>query len=36
VGSHSRRRAVAESGRRRQSKNPDADTDSQVHIFFTG
>jgi hypothetical protein len=31
-----RRCAVADSGRRRQSKNPDADTDSHRHIFFTG
>ena len=29
-------RLVNDAGRFFQSKNPDGDTDSQVHIFFTG
>src|SRR3712207_4209687 len=34
--SRSRRWAVADAGRFFQSKNPDEDTSSQAHIFFTG
>jgi hypothetical protein len=34
--SRSRRWLVNDAGRFFQSKNPDGDTDSQVHIFFTG
>ena len=34
--SRSRRRLVNDAGLFIQSKNPDGDTDSQVHIFFTG
>src|SRR5262245_25216502 len=34
--SSARRAAVADCGRRFQSKNPDGDTSSQQHIFFTG
>jgi hypothetical protein len=34
--SRSRRSAVNDAGRFFQSKNPEADTNSQMHIFFTG
>jgi hypothetical protein len=34
--SRSRRAAVADWGRRRQSKNAEDDTDSHLHIFLTG
>jgi len=36
TASRSRRSAVNDAGRFFQSKNPDGDTASQAHIFFTG